>query len=295
MQLIEQTNEPAKQTLEQALLQVVRGSNNQYSVVGPHSLLETMYGNVSLTGSFNKVTSVCGGQLLEFSPTLAMTDTSVRWTDPSRWLGGCVVTITNTDSPCYGLSTVIAGIDPTSSQSADDGVREWPIPTARGPAACIINGFPFSGPGFGFDPPGVDPSSTYAPYTSDSPDPNYADPCVETPLTRTSTYVYTAPTLALPPANPVLANSGNGCAFKTLNPGSTRRPPSGTSTPFFLTLLPNDPDNRNPIGGANTDYTAPDIQHMVLAGEVPFTLAYADANGAETRSNCIQPHIRSCR
>ena len=232
-----------------------------------------MYGNVSLTGTLGSVSPVCGGQLVEFSPVLATTDSTARWTDPSRWLGGCVVTITNTDSPCYGLSTVIAGIDPTTLNPQMMAFENGQSP--RKGDLCLINGFPFSGPGFGFDPP-----LAYNPYTADSPDPNFSDPCVETPLTKTSTYVYTSPTPTLPPANPILANTG-GCTFKTLLNNNIR------STPFFLTLLPNDPDNRNPIGGANSDYTAPDIQHMVLAGQIPFTLAYTDTGGVE---NAIQIH-----
>src|ERR1041385_592943 len=40
----EQTGDPFDILLQQAMMQVVRGSNHPQSVLGPHSLLEDMYG-----------------------------------------------------------------------------------------------------------------------------------------------------------------------------------------------------------------------------------------------------------
>ena len=39
---------------------------------------------------------------------------------------------------------------------------------------------------------------------------------------------------------------------------------------YPLALLPGDPLNRNPAGGANSDYTAADYQHMMLAAQEPW-------------------------
>ena len=44
-----------------------------------------------------------------------------------------------------------------------------------------------------------------------------------------------------------------------------------------LALFPNHPDNRNPAGGANTEYTAADFQHMLLAAQVANGTGGADA------------------
>ena len=49
MAKIDQAAEPPRQLLNEGMRQVVRGSNNPGSVIGPHSLLETMYGNKSFT------------------------------------------------------------------------------------------------------------------------------------------------------------------------------------------------------------------------------------------------------
>ena len=43
----------------------------------------------------------------------------------------------------------------------------------------------------------------------------------------------------------------------------------GKSMDCELALLPAAPENANPPGGANSDYTAPDYQHMMLAFQVP--------------------------
>ena len=49
MARIDQAAEPPRQAPRRGMRQVVRGSNNPGSVIGPHSLLETMYGNKSFT------------------------------------------------------------------------------------------------------------------------------------------------------------------------------------------------------------------------------------------------------
>ena len=54
-----------------------------------------------------------------------------------------------------------------------------------------------------------------------------------------------------------------------------------------LALLPNHASNRNPLGGANSDYTAPDFQHIFLAAQV--------ANGATVRTLPSMQRSALCR
>ena len=51
--LIDQAADPPQRALDEAMRQIVRGSNNPGSVMGPHSLLETMYGNLAISGTIN--------------------------------------------------------------------------------------------------------------------------------------------------------------------------------------------------------------------------------------------------
>jgi hypothetical protein len=66
------------------------------------------------------------------------------------------------------------------------------------------------------------------------------------------------------------AFSGTGFGFDVT--GNPQTVTAGTTT-GPLALFPNysdptKPNNRNPAGGANSDYTAPDFQHMLLAAQV---------------------------
>ena len=77
------TGDPPPQQLDGVMMQVVRGSNNQHSVLYPHSLLEHMYGPYGLTGTVNVVdtgnvnatrnpsgsTNPNGDQIVEFTAT----------------------------------------------------------------------------------------------------------------------------------------------------------------------------------------------------------------------------------
>ncbi len=61
--------------------------------------------------------------------------------------------------------------------------------------------------------------------------------------------------------------SGTGFGFDAT--GNTLTTAAGTVTNCPVALLPNDLTyNRNPPGGANSDYTAPDFQHVFLAAQV---------------------------
>ena len=74
--------------------------------------------------------------------------------------------------------------------------------------------------------------------------------------------------------------------------GQVMPPPYSSPNPLTTweyALLPNDPTvNRNPSGGANTDYTAADFQHMLLAAQVPNTLA---PGGVQTLPSLHRPAL----
>ena len=61
------------------------------------------------------------------------------------------------------------------------------------------------------------------------------------------------------------AFSGTGFGFDAT--GNALTATAGTNT-GPLALMPNHANNRNPAGGANSDYTAADFQHMLLAAQV---------------------------
>ncbi len=197
-------------------MQVLRGPNttaagmpSPASVMGAHSLLETMYGNGSIHG--DDLASTNPGpppfpQLLNLTTSLSLAQVA--------HCGGCVLTITGptTTTTEYGQSTRIVGGNLSSTPPIIQvmAFSDGQVPPAG--ATFLINGVPFSGTGFGYN-------------------------VATGNLNMTTTITTAAGPLTCP-----------------------------------LALLPNDTtQNRNPPGGANTDYTAPDFQHMVLAAQVPTT------------------------
>jgi hypothetical protein len=104
---IDQTDEPprgAQQLLQQAAMQIFRGSNNTASVMGAHSLLETMYGSSpSVTGTITGATGLGGGQV-QLNTSLPGVGVNT-----AAWIGW-KLTITNS-STCSGQSVYIAGVD----------------------------------------------------------------------------------------------------------------------------------------------------------------------------------------
>jgi len=240
---IEAQSAPAADLLDEAFAQVVRGSNNPGSAIGPHSLLEDMYGTNSRIGVIpggGSTTWVPNGAntLLEFAAQ-GSTDPSLPGVlalgaDPN--LGGneyltyvgSVLTMLN--GPYSGASLRIVGANPaalsggqvkyqvlmtdevnptrmhdylTSPAGSSDGIR------------YVVNGAPFAGSGFGMTTSG-----------------SMSD-------------------LALRPFDQ-----------------SNREPISGSGTPPLL----------NPRGGANEDYDAPDYQNMLLAMAVPAPERFFSSN-----------------
>ena len=211
---------------------------NGGSVMGAHSLLEDIYGNGSVTGTIANVTPRCNGQLFDFTftPTGGATTRTT--------CVGCVITvIAPTTSPAYGRSSRIVGFSPTG----DPITGPWQMLTFDGAQpqnndTVVINGVPFSGTGFGYNP-GVG-------------------------------------------ANPPTMDKK--VQFNV----------SGTVTDCEVALLPNlslsvnynatDNTLANPPGGANSDYTAPDCQHVLLAAQVPNA---AVAGGIQTLPSLLRPSL----
>ena len=151
--LIDQAADPPQRVLDEAMRQVARGSNNPGSVMGPHSLLETMYGNTSFVATVSSASASCSGQLTE----LALSNSG------SRWLGGCVVTVltstsSGTASP-VGQSAIIVGFNPTSLNPQIPAFENGTRP--QGTDTVLINGAPFSGAGLGYTASGGTDANTF--------------------------------------------------------------------------------------------------------------------------------------
>ena len=153
-------NRPDK-TLHQAFNVVVRGTPINPQTLAPvasaitwQSLLEKEYGFTTIgsllaPATLASPTPVCGGQLIEFSLPGTNPDTvffSGATIDPFHYVG-CVLTML--DGPAAGLSTRIVGINPQSLKvqmvAFEGGVQ--PVNGNH----YIVNGFPYSGMGFGFN------------------------------------------------------------------------------------------------------------------------------------------------
>ena len=124
-QRLEQYSNRPEDNLGQGLLQVVRGSVNPESVIGPHSLLEDIYGEDTYVGQIDLPPTappkpvartyvdptatppvVVEGQLIEFPYSLFGT------VDEARQRVGCVITITS--GPAAGASAHIVGVNPSN-------------------------------------------------------------------------------------------------------------------------------------------------------------------------------------
>ena len=164
--LIDRAKDPPQQTLDQAEGQLIRGSNNPCSVIGPHSLLETMYDQMTFSATIGAA-PICGGQMMELSglTVTSLTNTTVSVSNVTltntgvRCLGGCVLTDLGNPNyppgdphqgPAAGQSTFIVGVNPSSGNYQIAAFENGA--TISGSDVCLINGAAFSGPGLGYDP-----------------------------------------------------------------------------------------------------------------------------------------------
>ncbi len=157
IQQIDQHLDQPDQDLERAAMQILRGTNNPASVIGPHSLLEDVYGNGwayglmrdnSIPATDPTMQTVCGGQLVEFTASI---------TNPARYVGNV---LTMLDGPAVGQSTRIVGYNSSNNRfqivAFQDTTTTNLITYCNTVAATdnpnyAINGTPFSGTGFGYN------------------------------------------------------------------------------------------------------------------------------------------------
>ena len=172
-------DESPEKTLNQAFNVVVRGP---YIAVNPtagtlaattsaitwQSLLEKIYGYetigsltspATMANSANSASNppfapmaVCNGQLIEFTLPTAPPDTTTISTitiDPFRYVG-CVVTMLT--GQAAGLSSRIVGVNPLNYNVQMAAFESGILPAVND--QYIVNGFPYSGMGFGFSTTG---------------------------------------------------------------------------------------------------------------------------------------------
>lgn len=179
---VDQYSDPPELELHQAAMQVIRGTRTPNSAIGLHSLLEDMYGgefvecnvNDSSTGKwFVAAAYKCNGQFVAIP---APDDKSLSLQDKMRRVG-CLLTMTT--GPCAGQSSRIVSFQRSPSLMTDPSKIDDYYKTdpdlflvmafqrqtidASGTAVYIngaqldsgnylLNGVPFSGTGFGYDP-----------------------------------------------------------------------------------------------------------------------------------------------
>ncbi len=263
MQRVDQTLVDPQKQLNEAMMQVARGPSNFVSVIGPHSLLEDMYGNTSVYAHITSATpvirsgaSATDGQLIEItyelaSPSVLYPTGTPPWiADPNpqyRRLG-CLVMIL--DSNMMGASTRIVGINPSTGllqllatdKVTASNINSYIAATSQYPR-ILINGAPFSGTGFGFNPASGRMDLSFVLDLDPNTNPQYRQ-CLSTnptnlPLSSTAA-IFTS---ALLPNMPLLKYLYSPDSLISSTPGT----------------IP---------GGANEDYDAADYQNMVLGAEI---------------------------
>lgn len=151
-----------RELMNEAILQILRGTTTT-SGIGPHSLLEDIYGGQSAYGVVQSVSGVAGGQLLNVQINSQLFGneelTNPITDDPTRHIGSV---LTMLDGIARGKSARIVGAQssPAGVQVvAFDGVDSqgflndcaYLIALGR-PPRFLLNGVPFGGTGFGYDP-----------------------------------------------------------------------------------------------------------------------------------------------
>jgi hypothetical protein len=177
MQRIDQTLEQPEKILNEAMMQVARGPSNPVSVLGPHSLLEDMYGNAWITGNMvagdclavcQDTSGVYSGQLISFPAGTFMTvPEKIRRV-------GCVLTMRT--GPAAGQSARIVNYNQNSDRfqimafegyiTVNQATTEVLLNNQSIWGEYYVNGKPFNGTGFGYDalnPNGLNATNGYGP------------------------------------------------------------------------------------------------------------------------------------
>jgi hypothetical protein len=141
------------------------------SVIGPHSLLEDFYGGPNgapiLCGKINSTQSLVSGQIIELdvtgdssSPFALPSGTNATVSQVEGYYEGCLLTIVQSTNGANALSSRIVRhtYDANTSKTL---LRILPLNgnggsvTLSGQEKFIVNGRPFAGTGFGFNPTGT--------------------------------------------------------------------------------------------------------------------------------------------
>jgi hypothetical protein len=149
---VDEAAEPPDRLLDQGMRAIVRGSNVPTSAIHSQSLLEKIYGHeTTQAAAFNTspaeptvVGSYLNGQLLEFTAAAAPVPS---YADAWHRIG-CVLTVL--DGPAAGLSTRIVGVNPNSGKMQIMAFEGGVVPQAGN--HYVINGVPYGGLGFGYNP-----------------------------------------------------------------------------------------------------------------------------------------------
>ncbi len=167
---LEQFADPPTRALEEAMYQVIRGSENPASVLRHHGLLEDIYGhrgqigvmvsdpNLGLSVSFLAPSPPnADGQLLTFAPIQSYSSGGAAPLPSPYQYVGCV--ITGLDGPITGRSTRIVDYDPQQNlfialpfeDVSNAALVSWFSTGAPRVIPYRINGTPFSGTGVGYN------------------------------------------------------------------------------------------------------------------------------------------------
>ena len=138
--------DPPENTVMQAALQVIRGSNNPASAIWCHSLLEDVYGDDILEGNLTFTSPPAGtGQIWPVNP--------LPGANPPRWVGG-LLTLVNT--PLAGETGRIVDYDGATGQWLVFSEAVSPAMIANVLSQgftirAVVNRNPFGGTGLGFN------------------------------------------------------------------------------------------------------------------------------------------------
>ena len=139
--------------LNEAMLQIVRGTTNPRSVIGPHSFLEDLYGSDGITGTLTASGGIA--QMLQLDMADAGTTSSVTGAAATisiydGYYAGCVITMLN--GPCRMQSSRIVQY---IYNGATGPGRMRVLPFVAGTPAVgnrfLINGRALNGTGFGWN------------------------------------------------------------------------------------------------------------------------------------------------
>ncbi|MEY4179041.1 MAG: hypothetical protein RLY70_2615, partial [Planctomycetota bacterium] len=140
--------DPPRKDLDIVAYMLIRDSATPSSFTG-HSLLRDLYGADGVRGIVTSAIAGVNGQFI----VLNYSTTSGVWHPQSGHYNGCVFTFVSGDQ--RGFSTRVTGYDPTSLrlqiETQDNDFSSVSLPAVGD--EFLINGRPFNGTGFGYQPP----------------------------------------------------------------------------------------------------------------------------------------------